>query len=81
MITEAWMAEEKVEKGSTIDLAADRLPPSQRPDRKEAIMISLHTADGSTGGMCEIHENPRRAEYSPKMDTIETRFGIQPTAH
>jgi hypothetical protein len=44
-------------------------------------MISLHTADGSTGGMCEIHENPRRAEYSPKMDTIETRFGIQPTAH
>lgn len=80
MVTEAWMVKEKLPSGSTVDLA-NSVPPSEHPERCEAIMISLHTAEGSAGGMCEILENPRRAEFSAQMEMLETRFSVQPTAH
>lgn len=56
-ISEAWMA-----TGGDIDT-----PPSQRADRREAVMVTVHMPDRSFLGLCPIDTKTRHCELG-KLD-------------
>jgi hypothetical protein len=65
-ICEIWLGAEIRRKNETAEefqKRADAQPlPSERPDRREAILLAFHTTNYSTMGLCHIVENPRRCE-------------------
>ncbi len=50
----------------------DEPPPSQHPDRQEALMVSLHTRQGTTGNMHKIMDKPKRHAVFREL-----RFDVQ----
>lgn len=62
-INEAWVR--SVTGKSPHDVPRDGIPPSEHPDRKEAILVLIHTPEETVMGSCPILENPRRAEFAP----------------
>jgi hypothetical protein len=61
-VREAWVSE-----GEAAPATGDTpMPPSQRTDRQEVILVTVHTKDLSHVGCCPIEEKPvRHCEFVP----------------
>ncbi len=74
-VNEAWMRYAKK------DALYDGVAPSQHPDRKEVILISIHTRTGSIIGMHKIEAQPKRhavfQELRMDQYTLGGRFTMQ----
>lgn len=86
-INEAWFASEPAEGRTPQQALEDSkrdgyVPPSQRPDREERLMIALHMRGYTTMGLCPIVDKPRRhaerGELEPEDITFGGRFSMTP---
>jgi hypothetical protein len=61
-INEVWYATETKPAGMTPGEAAklEYVPPSERPDRQEAVAVFLHAYHFTTMGSCPIVDKPKR---------------------
>lgn len=61
-VSEAWM-------GKQVDPSATVVPPSQDPERKEAVIVAIHNKWCKTVvGVHEVHETPSRHLVVSKLD-------------
>lgn len=71
-INEAWQVRSNCPKQTG--------PLSEHPDRREVILVMLHSLDATAIGHCPIHDAPNRhAEYAPlgKYTTIGGRMTMR----
>lgn len=73
-INEAW-----IRFGTLDDM--DETPPSEHPDRQEAILVSIHTRAGTTVNHHKILDHPKRhavfQELRTEQHTVGGRFTMQ----
>lgn len=77
-INEIWYVEPKITAGENEAEFRKREeagpPPSERPDRKEAVCIFLHAYQYSTMGRCPIKDKPRRHAVMGPLETDEGKL-------
>jgi hypothetical protein len=77
-VSEGWAA-----VGAADPVTSRRdIPPSQRADRQDCLLVVVHTRNDAHIGVCPIQDGPnRQAEYRPvRMARFQNPFGRQRTA-